>query len=83
MAATTDESPLTFDSDVLASTAVIEAVSDVTETPALELPPLRTVIDPDALDDLFAGSRTSGRVTFRYAGHDVTVHADRTIDVSN
>jgi hypothetical protein len=64
------------------SVAVLEAVSDSVGTPAVELPTLNDAIDPDALDELFSGRRTSGRVTFRYAGRRVTVHADRTVDVS-
>lgn len=63
------------------STAVVEAVSDRTETPVLDLPPVYDVVDPDALDVLFEGRETHGAVTFRYAGQVVTVRSDRTIEV--
>lgn len=64
------------------STAVVEAVSNASGTSALDLPPVYHTIDPDALDALFDGRRTEGSVTFRYADHQVTVHADRTVEVA-
>lgn len=63
------------------STAIVKTVSSRTGQPVTELPPLYEVIDPDALDVLFSGRETLGVVTFEYAGHDVTVRADQTIDV--
>ena len=65
-----------FSSDVPASVAVINAVSAVTGTDPVELPPLYETIDPDALNSLFeARDRTgsSPRVEFTYNGFDVTV----------
>ena len=64
------------------STAIVEAVSASTDTPVSELPALRDVIDPDAVDVLFAGREASGRVEFEYSGLVVTVHAGETIEVS-
>lgn len=64
------------------STAIVEAVSAASDTPIRELPALYDAVDPDALGSLFAGRETDGYVTFQYAGHVVTVHADRTIEVS-
>jgi hypothetical protein len=58
------------------------AVSDATDRPPLELDPLAEALDPDALDALFADRRTSGRVSFLYAGRSVTIAADRTVTVS-
>lgn len=63
------------------SVAVVDAVTTATETPLEELPPLTEAVNPDALNELFSGCRTDGRVTFWYAGHSVTVAADRTITV--
>ena len=63
------------------STAIVETVSARTGQSVVDLPPLYDVVDPDALDDLFTGRQTLGVVTFEYAGHDVTVRADRTVDV--
>lgn len=70
---------------------VLEAISEVTDTPIEELEPISTVVDPDALADLFGGPsarnvlyRSSGRsgsppieVSFRYEGFEVTVDEDR------
>ena len=66
-----------------ASMTVVEAVGAAADTPVLELPPLFDAIDPDALDALFAGRPTNGVVTFRYAGYDVTVRADGTVELSD
>ena len=50
-----------------------------------ELPPLYDIVDPEALDDLFAPSRGSRRdegiVVFWYQGYEVTVRADGTISI--
>ncbi|MDT3433390.1 HalOD1 output domain-containing protein [Haloarcula sp. 1CSR25-25] len=62
--------------------AVIQAVSDTTETMPEELPSLADVVDPDALEALFAGRQTSVEVSFRYAGQSVTVAGDRTVTVA-
>jgi len=82
MAPTASESLSSVGAEENVSTAIVEAVSASTGTPISELPVLYDVIDPDALDALFAGRRASGRVEFRYAGHVVTVRADRTIELS-
>lgn len=72
----------TVASDLPVTTAVVEAVSSTSGTPEFDLPPVYDAIDPDALDALFDGRGTSGHVTFRYAGYEVTVHADRPIEVA-
>lgn len=64
------------------STAVLEAVSSASDTPAVDLPPLYDAVDPDALNSLFSAPGTSGEISFRYAGYTVTVSADRTVEVS-
>ncbi|WP_254279517.1 HalOD1 output domain-containing protein [Haloarcula marina] len=61
---------------------VIDAVCSRTGTSATDLPPLYETIDTDALNELFADRHTSGRVTFDYAGHVVTVRGDQTVEVS-
>jgi len=70
------------DEQLRPSTAIVEAVGASAEQPAADLPPLYEVVDPDALDALFANSQTVGAVSFEYAGHDVTVRADGHVDVS-
>lgn len=58
---------------------------DVTaiEPPAYE--PLHTVIDPEALDDLFRTlsphAETTARVTLEYAGYEIVVDADGHVEV--
>ena len=67
------------------STVVVEAVAESMGVSPLELdPPLHRVVDPDALDDLFRPSRAateSPRVSFTYAGHEVTVHGRGDVEV--
>jgi anti-sigma factor RsiW len=63
------------------SRAVVDAVAEVAGTTPTALPGLNDVVDPDALDALFAGDRTNGQVTFNYAGYRVTVDADRRVSV--
>ncbi|MFB6080479.1 MAG: HalOD1 output domain-containing protein [Haloferacaceae archaeon] len=82
MSMMTNDSPSESAGDPSPSTAVLEAVSASSGVPATDLPPLYDAIDPGALEALFAGRRTSGHVEFRYAGHVVTVDADRTVEVS-
>ena len=65
--------------DSIAS-AIVETVATEEGVDPVDLDePLYAAIDPDALDRLFrsapAGSGIAGRVTFTYAGYDVTVQA--------
>ncbi|MFB9806943.1 HalOD1 output domain-containing protein [Haladaptatus pallidirubidus] len=49
-----------------------------------DCPPLYDVVNPDALDKLFAPTRKTerhGTVTFKYCGFQVTVNADRTVEL--
>lgn len=50
-----------------------------------DCPPLFDVIDPDALDKLFAptqaGSERHGKMTFQYCGYHVTVSGDRAVSL--
>lgn len=60
------------------SQAVVETVAEAKGVNPLELTtPLYEVIDPDALDHLFATASTDGRmdgkITFDYSGYEVTV----------
>lgn len=68
--------------DVTLGTAVVRAVSETDHRAPEALPPLTEAIDPDALDAAFRGRRGDGTVRFRYAGHVVTVHADRRVELS-
>jgi len=74
-----------FDGDVVApSTAVVGAVSTVADKDPLNIEPLHSTVDPDALDALFSGKRHSeGDVHARFsvAGHGVTVSSYGSIAV--
>ncbi|MFH5802119.1 HalOD1 output domain-containing protein [Haladaptatus sp. CMAA 1911] len=77
--------PQSFDNPPLSLT-ITEAIIAQTDIPREKLPPLYEVIDPDALENLFANtmngtSRTTGEVVFQYAGCTVTVRADRTVTI--
>jgi hypothetical protein len=65
--------------------AVVEAVSEATETDPNELPPLYESVDPDSLSSLFeqpnVPRRRTGKVLFEMAGCTVTVSSDGEISV--
>lgn len=70
-------------SDAPISNAITEAVATATETEQKDLRPLYEVVEPDALDRIFAptsspGSETArdGHVVFSYEGCTVRVTAD-------
>ncbi|WP_435092746.1 HalOD1 output domain-containing protein [Halorubrum sp. N11] len=69
------------------SVRVVEAVSTFYEVETTDLDPLYSVIEPDALDALFASSRTDrsqkGEITFQYENVVVSVDADGTIRLSD
>lgn len=59
------------------STAIAEAVADVTGQPQTELEPLQRSVDADALDNLFVESNERlVEVSFEYAGTNVRVTDD-------
>ncbi|USZ68029.1 hypothetical protein NGM10_15010 [Halorussus salilacus] len=68
------------------STVVVVALASVSETDPLELDPLRDVLDPDALDELFSptrrdADRDSGRVEFSLSDHRVVVDATGHVEI--
>lgn len=68
------------------SEGVVEAVSEAEDVDPISLTPLYEVIDPDALDKLFASTPTDnqrgGTITFSYSGYEVTVASDGHISVA-
>jgi len=61
-----------------ASMAVIATLADVMDADPVELDPLYSTVDPDALDELVrVRAVTPGdiRVTFTHEGHTITVHS--------
>jgi hypothetical protein len=72
--------------DMSASTAVIRTVAAVTNQDPLEMKPLYDVIDPDALNNLFAPSRLASCehdlvVEFSYNGCSVRLSGDCSLRV--
>lgn len=64
------------------SVRIVETIADREGTDPASLDPvLYDVLDPDALDSLFDGVGTSGRIEFTYLGYDVAVDADGTVTV--
>jgi len=64
-----------------ASIGVVEAVAAATDRDAGDLSQLGRVIDPDALDDLLDHGGDV-KITFEYAGAEVTVQGDGTVFVT-
>ncbi|GAB3706544.1 HalOD1 output domain-containing protein [Halorubrum pallidum] len=63
---------------------VVKRVSEVEDVDPLEVtPPLNEVIDPDALESLFAKDRGLGKVIFNYAGYEVSVFSDGYVSVKS
>lgn len=62
--------------------SIVDAVADVRGCEAAELEPLHDVVDPDALQALFAGAgRSTGRIRFAYGEYTVVVDADGNVFV--
>lgn len=68
------------------SLAVIEAVASVVGEHPLDLEPLHSVVDPDALDGLCSRPKSEDdtvTVSFRYDGCNVVVRSDGTVTVTD
>lgn len=66
------------------SQEVVEKVAEVEDVDPLELtPPLYEVINPDALENLFANSQAFGKVIFNYNGCEVSVFSDGHVSVKS
>jgi hypothetical protein len=66
--------------------AVVRAVGSETQTDPIELRPLHSVIDTEALNELFDTrdrgiARMDGHVTFDYCGLRIRVEADETVKI--
>lgn len=82
----TDSAPAS-DPDRSISESVVMAVANAEDVSPLDLPPLYSAIDPDALD-AFVGSVSSTRgepdlsITFPYSNYDVTVTGTGSISLT-
>jgi len=56
---------------------VLRAVSAATERSLIDLPPLQTTIDVNALNELFSSSETISSLQFQYGSFEITVEPDR------
>ncbi|MCL9814012.1 HalOD1 output domain-containing protein [Natranaeroarchaeum aerophilus] len=67
-----------LDADTETSTAVIEAVAETAGCDPLDLEPLGTYVNPDALDALSTGSqgKLDATVSFLFGDHYVVVRSD-------
>lgn len=64
--------------------AVVETLAEAEETNPTELiPTLYEVIDPDALESLFANDQALGKVIFNYNGYEVSVFSDGYVSVKS
>lgn len=77
----------TFEPGDRPSESVVTAIESLTDEPATELTPLYDAIEPDALDALFEHARRTDqpgrqRLTFTYAGYEIAVHGDGTLEVT-
>lgn len=64
--------------------AVIESIAEAEGTSPIELtPPLYEVIDPDAMERLFADNQALGKLVFNYNNHEVSVFTDGYVSVKS
>lgn len=64
--------------------AVVESIAKAEGTEPTELtPPLDEVIDPEALERLFANNQALGKVTFNYKNHEVCVFSDEFVSIKS
>lgn len=70
--------------DVAPSTAVISALAAISDTDPLEIEPLYTGIDPDALDSLVSKKPATGdvEIAFHLHGHSVRVKSSGSIEIT-
>lgn len=84
----TDETYVTsFEPGDRPSESVVRAIATLTDESPIDLTPLYEAIEPDALDSLFDHARRSDesgrqRLTFAYAGYEVLVCDDGTVEVT-
>lgn len=70
--------------DAPPSTAIVSAVAVASDTDPLDIEPLQSLIDPDALDSLVTSQTTTEgdfRMTFEYHDHEVTASSYGTLQI--
>lgn len=58
------------------SETVLRAVAALSDEPMVELPPIADTVDPDALDRLFASSKSPASLRFQYHGFTISIEGD-------
>ncbi|WP_436345572.1 HalOD1 output domain-containing protein [Natronorubrum sp. FCH18a] len=76
----TTSTPYSLEPDTITE-AVFSAVGDAERVSPLELQPLTTAIDPDALEALFRTSTGATTIEFDYHGYRVCVSSDERVTV--
>jgi len=69
-----------------ASTAVIATLADVLDADPVELDPLHSTVDPEALDALVQvrnGANGDTHITFTHEGHEIRVHSYGVITITH
>ena len=69
-----------------ASMAVVATLADIMDTDPVELDPLHSTVDADALDALVRvrnGTNGDTHVRFTHEGHTITVHSYGVVDVTS
>ena len=69
-----------------ASMAVIATLGEAMDTDPIELTPLHSTVDPDALDALVQvrnGTHGDIHVTFTHEGHAITVHSYGVVTITS
>lgn len=62
------------------SEAIILGIAERKDVDQADLPPLYDVVDPDALDAI-VDDENSCRVSFEYAGYEVTVDGSNSVSI--
>ncbi|WP_323173268.1 HalOD1 output domain-containing protein [Natrialba sp. PRR66] len=75
-----------FDQEkILASMAVVATLADVMDTDPVELDPLHSTVDPDALDALVRahdGTNGDSHISITHEGRAITVHSYGVITIT-
>lgn len=66
------------------SLAIISTIATITESDPRKLEPLHSIVDPEALNNLFAPKqngigRTGGEVRFSYCGYEITATSNNEV----
>ncbi|WP_049924118.1 HalOD1 output domain-containing protein [Halopiger djelfimassiliensis] len=78
-----DDWDLSIEDEPEPSNRVIGAVASAANVDPFECPPLYETVNPSALNDLFDERAVHGRVTFDYAGYEVTLASNGDVTLAD